>query len=219
MRLSFTKLSFAVLSCAVAISTAACEKDGNTGPSPTVVDLHVAGTTSLLISQSSTFTATAVYSNNTSGVETPTWTSSAAEVASILPSGQVTALRGGTTTITAAMDGVTATLELKVTNPLPGRWLLAAAAIPGSPSGIGTRVKEFTDTQWVITQPNPNGGPPVFHHGGRYTLRGTEYIETVEFANASTASFIGRTFTLQVNLGTDSYMQLGAFTEEWRRIP
>jgi hypothetical protein len=60
----------------------------------------------------------------------------------------------------------------------------------------------------------------VFRHGGRYTLRGTAYSETVDFANPSTASLIGRTFTSTVTLGADRFTQASqGSVEEWNRAP
>jgi hypothetical protein len=44
----------------------------------------------------------------------------------------------------------------KLGTDLIGTWILAEAATPGSPSGVGSRLKFFTGTHWVITQPDPN---------------------------------------------------------------
>src|SRR4051794_14007882 len=53
---------------------------------------------------------------------------------------------------------------------LVGAWSLVKAQTPGNPSGIGTRLKYFTGTHWMITQPDPKTGQVVFHHGGHYKL-------------------------------------------------
>ena len=81
------------------------------------------------------------------------------------------------------------------------------------------RRKVFTQTTWSITQRDPATGDVVFHHGGTYTLSGSTYRETVEFANPSTASLIGQTFTYQVTIQGDTYSQLdGQWNEVWKRI-
>ena len=102
---------------------------------------------------------------------------------------------------------------------LVGAWVLVTSDRPGAPSGIGVRRKVFTQTTWSITQRDPATGDVVFHHGGTYTLSGSTYRETVEFANPSTASLIGQTFTYQVTIQGDTYSQLdGQWNEVWKRV-
>ena len=113
--------------------------------------------------------------------------------------------------------GRTATLGVQVTNPLVGRWVLTASANPGTPSGINTRIKTFTEDEWQIQQTTA-AGAVVFRHGGHYTLRGTAYTETVEFANANTANLIGRTFTATLNLSADQFTQSAPTAETWNRL-
>ena len=104
-------------------------------------------------------------------------------------------------------------------SPLIGEWVLVTSDRPGTPSGIGVRRKVFTQTTWSITQRDPATGDVVFHHGGTYTLTGSTYRETVEFANSTTANLIGQTFTYQVTIQGDTYSQLeGQFNEVWKRV-
>src|SRR5262245_58594768 len=81
----------------------------------------------------------------------------------------------------------------KLAKDLIGAWTLAEAERPGNPSGINTRLRYFTGTHWMITQPDPQTGEVVFHHGGRYTLDGDTLSGKIDFANANTASLIGKT--------------------------
>ena len=37
---------------------------------------------------------------------------------------------------------------------LIGTWRLQEASTPGSPSGVGTRLKLFTGTHWCVIQPD-----------------------------------------------------------------
>ena len=69
-----------------------------------------------------------------------------------------------------------------------------------------------------MIQQTTAGGAVVFRHGGHYTLRGTAYTETVEFANANTANLIGRTFTATLNLSADQFTQSAPIAETWNRV-
>ena len=104
---------------------------------------------------------------------------------------------------------------------LVGTWTLAEAETPGSPSGVGSRLKFFTGTHWMITQPDPKTGVVVFHHGGRYTLDGDTMAGTIDFANNSTAELIGKTHKFKIKVDGDTFTQTGldnSFTETWKRV-
>ena len=190
-----------------------------TAPTPTVIELRISGPNTLLIGQTAGYSATAVYSDGTSSPASPVWTSAVPAVVEISSGGQVTAWTAGSTTISANLAGRNAASGVQVTNPLVGQWVLAAATNPGNPSGVNTRTKTFTETEWVINQPNPATGTVVFRHGGHYTLRGTEYSETVDYANTSTASLIGRTFTATVKAEGSRFTQSSSnANEEWNRV-
>jgi hypothetical protein len=104
---------------------------------------------------------------------------------------------------------------------LIGTWVLSEAeGAPGNPSGVGTRLKYFTGTHWMITQPDPKTGAVVFHHGGRYTLDGDTMAGKIEFANQNTAALIGETHKFKIKVEGDTYTQVGdgnPFTETWKR--
>jgi hypothetical protein len=104
---------------------------------------------------------------------------------------------------------------------LIGTWKLEEASTPGSPSGIGSRLRLFTGTHWCVIQPRPNSGVIVFQHGGRYVLEGNVIKETVDFAGESTRSLIGQTGSFTLQLEGDTYKQVdpkGVFNETWRRV-
>ena len=214
-RCTFTNTGLALLAGVAALSVGACGSPSE--PSRTIDDLRITGPNTLLISQSASYTATAVYADGTTSQESPAWTSSSTAVAEISAVGQLTALTAGSTNISASFEGRTATFAVQVTNPLVGQWVLTASANPGNPSGIGRRTKTFTDDTWTILQTTATGSV-VFRHGGHYTLRGTEYSETVEFANASTANLIGRTFTATLNLADNQFTQSAPIAETWNRV-
>jgi hypothetical protein len=104
---------------------------------------------------------------------------------------------------------------------LIGTWQLTEAVNPGSPSGIGTRLKLFTGTHWCVIQPDPNTGGIVFQHGGRYTLEGDKVKTTTDFAGDSTKSLIGRRGTYTIQIDGDTMKQIdseGVYNETWKRL-
>jgi len=88
----------------------------------TVTSLSItASTTTLNVGDTATVTATAAYSNGTSAVITPTWTSDNPAVLTVTASGTVTAVAGGTATVTATASGRGATALFTVTASGSGR--------------------------------------------------------------------------------------------------
>ncbi|QDV40698.1 hypothetical protein Enr13x_05340 [Stieleria neptunia] len=121
---------------------------------------------------------------------------------------------------TALADEGTKESNTKPEKMLIGAWRLKAAKTPGSPSGIGTRLKLFTGTHWCVIQPDPDSGNIVFQHGGHYSFDGTVLSETIDFAGESTSSLIGRTFKHKLKISKDSLEQIdpdGVFNETWVR--
>jgi len=104
---------------------------------------------------------------------------------------------------------------------LIGTWKLETATDPGSPSGIGTRLRFFTGTHWSVVQPQADTGVIVFQHGGRYVLEGDQMRVTTDFAGELTKSFIGTTGTFTIQVDGDTYKQVdpnGVFNETWKRV-
>jgi hypothetical protein len=105
---------------------------------------------------------------------------------------------------------------------LIGTWVLV-----GTPDKVGDipasggRMKYITATHWTVTQADPTSGLVIFHHGGPYTLKGDEYVESVKFANQNTASLIGNAHTFKLNIEGDTLTQIGVgnpWTEVWKRM-
>ncbi len=105
---------------------------------------------------------------------------------------------------------------------LIGTWVLAGK--PGEVSetpASGGRLKFITGTHWAITQADPKTGVTIFHHGGTYALKGSEYLETAEYANQNTADLIGHTFKFTIKIEGDTLTQVGIgnpWTEVWKRL-
>lgn len=104
---------------------------------------------------------------------------------------------------------------------LIGTWKLEVASNPGSPSGIGTRLKLFTGTHWCVIQPDPDTGGIVFQHGGRYEFDGDKMKTTTDFAGESTKALIGRSGIYTIKVDGDTMTQAdseGVFNETWKRV-
>ena len=104
---------------------------------------------------------------------------------------------------------------------LVGTWKLEEASTPGSPSGIGTRLKLFTGTHFCIIQPDPESGAIVFQHGGTYELDGNKLKTKTDFAGESTKGLIGRNGIYTIKVEGDTMTQAdadGVFNETWKRV-
>ncbi len=103
---------------------------------------------------------------------------------------------------------------------LIGTWKLEKAENPGSPSGIGTRLKMFNGTHWCVIQPDA-AGKIVFLHGGTYKFDGAELKTKTDFAGELTETFIGTNGMVSLEIKGDVLKQIdpnGVFNETWRRV-
>jgi hypothetical protein len=104
---------------------------------------------------------------------------------------------------------------------LVGTWKLEEASTPGSPSGVGTRLKMFTSTHWCVIQPDAKTGEIIFQHGGTYELTGDQVKTKTDFAGALTKSMIGRGGQFTVKIDGDTLTQTdaaGVYNETWKRL-
>ena len=103
---------------------------------------------------------------------------------------------------------------------LIGTWELEKAENPGSPSGVGTRLKMFNGTHWCVIQPD-EAGKIFFLHGGTYEFNGADLKTTTDFAGELTESFIGKNGSVKLEIDGDILRQIdpnGVFNETWRRV-
>jgi len=106
------------------------------------------------------------------------------------------------------------------TSKLVGTWKLEKAENPGSPSGIGTRLKMFNGTHWCVIQPD-GAGKIVFLHGGTYDFDGSQLKTKTDFAGELTQTFVGTSGTVKLEIDGDVLNQIdpkGVFNETWRRV-
>lgn len=103
-----------------------------------------------------------------------------------------------------------------------GTWvLIGEPGKTGKAPASGGRYKFFTGSRWCITQADPDNHVVVFHHGGTYRFDGTQYVETVQFANSTTMDRIGRTGHFEVKIEGDTLTDIGldnSWREVWKRV-
>lgn len=95
----------------------------STPAAPTVRSLSLSNSSLALVAgNSATVSATAIYSDGSSRLVTPTWSSSNSSIASVDQSGVVRGIGAGVVTITAAFSGASATLSARSIPNYSGRW-------------------------------------------------------------------------------------------------
>ncbi len=122
----------------------------------------------------------------------------------------------------ALAEDKAAAAQSELAKKMIGAWVLVGTPDNvGEPPASGGRLKFFTGRHWNITQPDPNTGEVIFHHGGTYKLDGDQYVETIEYANKSTADLISKTLKFKIKIDGDTYTQIGdgnPYTEVWKRV-
>jgi hypothetical protein len=122
----------------------------------------------------------------------------------------------------AADKPAAAAAPSQLAKDMMGTWVLV-----GKPGNVreapesGGRLKFRTGRHWAMTQANPDTGLVVMHDGGTYALDGDRYVETLEYANSSTAGDIGKSFMFTVKVEGDTMTQTGIgnpYTEVWKRL-
>ncbi len=88
----------------------------------------------------------------------------------------------------------------------------------GEPASTDKKIKIILDKHWMFSQPNPANNLTLFHHGGTYLLDGNSYAETIEYANASTGGYLGKTFRYEVKIEGDTMILKGPYNEIWKRV-
>ena len=87
----------------------------------------------------------------------------------------------------------------------------------GEATSADKKTKIILDKHWMFSQPDPTNNITLFHHGGTYSLDGNSYAETIEYANASTGGYLGKTFKYEVKIEGDTMTLKGPYSEIWTR--
>jgi hypothetical protein len=84
----------------------------------------------------------------------------------------------------------------------------------------GQRLKFRTGKHWTLVRADPTTGLVVEQFGGTYTLKGTEYVETQEYADERWIKDNGKSFKFTVKVEGDTMTQFGMdnpYNEVWKR--
>jgi hypothetical protein len=119
-------LKLAPVLMTTALVTACGEKANPVAPNPpaapTVASLIISGTDYVLTDATTAYTATATLSDGSTRTVTPSWSSSAVNIAAVDNAGQLDGRAHGSTTLTAVHDGRTASKTVQVVNNYGGSW-------------------------------------------------------------------------------------------------
>ena len=110
--------------------------------------------------------------------------------------------------------------ERSLRESLLGAWALAGDLESEGDPEPGARIKFWGLKHWVVTESDPDTGEVTLHHGGTYTLSGSQYTETILFAGESTKELIGLNLQFSIKVKGDTYLQTGVgnpFNERWVR--
>lgn len=119
-------LKLATVLLIATLVTACGDKPNPVAPSPpaapAVASLVINGTDYVLTGSTTTYTATVTLSDGSTRTVTPSWSSSAVNVATVDNSGHLDGQAHGSTTLTAVHDGRSASKTVQVVNNYAGGW-------------------------------------------------------------------------------------------------
>ena len=107
----------------------------------------------------------------------------------------------------------------KVKKDIRGVWGLVEK--PTDSVNGGSRLKFIMDGRWSLTQSDSVSHVTLYHHGGSYTLTDSSYSENIDYANSSTASYIGTNANFSLRLEGDILYLTGIgnpWNEIWKRL-
>ena len=162
----------------------------NSPTAPTVASLVINGPDYVLTRSTTAYTAIATLSDGSIRTVTPSWSSSAVNVATVDNAGRVDGRAHGSTTLTAAHDGRSAAKTVQVVNNYAGSWsgryIIRACKDSGSfTDGI------FSDVPWCQTILGSERFLPftVFQTGTNYSeIRATFAPDCDSFVGSGTIS-------------------------------
>jgi hypothetical protein len=118
----------------------------------------------------------------------------------------------------------------KIADTHLGTWQLTAYKYGAAEQGFTTvpdterRLKLITDTHFTWVQFNPDTRASQGMAGGTYSLVGDNYIESIDFADASMASYLGSKHAFTIRVEGDKFHLSGSLAdglkieEVWQRV-
>jgi hypothetical protein len=101
---------------------------------------------------------------------------------------------------------------------LTGTWGYAGQPGDTNPPALNRqRLKFCADGYWCDTDSEPKSHAVVIHHGGISSLKGDEYVETIQYANPVTMSLIGEDAKFHV-LVDDHTLTLEGLNNPWKEV-
>ena len=140
-----------VLLTAAALVVACDDKPSPAGPTPPVASLVVTGAGYVLTGSTTTYTATVTMPDGSTRTVMPSWSTSAADVATVDNAGRLGGRTHGSTTLAAVYEGRTASKTVQVVNNYAGTWSGQYIVTACTDSGIftdGVLGGSFVDVPW-----------------------------------------------------------------------
>ena len=136
----------------IAALVAACDdKPSPAGPTPPVASLVITGAEYVLTGSTTAYTATVTLSDGSTRIVMPSWSTSAAGVATVDNAGRLDGRTHGSTTLAAAYEGRSASKTVQVVNNYAGSWSGQYIVTACNDSGIftdGILGGSFIDVPW-----------------------------------------------------------------------
>jgi hypothetical protein len=180
-----------------ALVTACGDKPNPVGPNPPpaspVASLVISGADYVLTGSTTAYTVTATLSDGSMRTVTPSWSSSAVDVAAIDNAGRLDGRAHGSTTLTAAHDGRSALKTVQVVNHYGGSWSGRYIIRACKDSGIFTDGITGDDVPWCQGHTGIGSARSftltLFQTGSNYTeIRATFGPECDSFVGSGTIS-------------------------------
>ena len=109
-----------------------------------------------------------------------------------------------------------------IARSLEGVWVhIGEPGNVGPPPRSGGRFKFRMDGHWTFTQADPVTGTVEQHFGGTYRVRGSEYIETIDYSTDPDDPELKTSLKFTVKIEGDTMTQTGVgnpYTEVWKRV-
>jgi hypothetical protein len=157
---------------------AACDDKSNpAGPTGRVASLAINGVDYALTGSTTAYTATVTLSDGSTRTVTASWSSSAADVATVDITGRLEGRTHGSTTLTAAFDGRSASKTVRVVNNYAGSWSGQYIITACNDSGIftdGIYGGKYIDVSWCQAL---NRVGSVHSFASTFSQTGTNYSE------------------------------------------
>lgn len=105
---------------------------------------------------------------------------------------------------------------------LTGTWIYAGEPGSTNPPVIDRqRLKFCVDGYWCDTDSDPKTHAVVIHHGGIYSLKNGNYVETCQYANPTTMDLIGEDVKFDFKIEDNTLTLIGKnnpWKEVWQRL-